>query len=141
MNKVEKKNYPFSRFLVAVTQAVTDAVIELASEENVLRNTTSYNDEDLSEDSMEAKIKKVGEDSSQRINHYDKVETQINIEKLYLSLPPELDLDNKIKSSDAESYFLVNPKYNHINKIIKSYFTSNNTQFNSPMILKMKTDL
>lgn len=106
-----------------------------------MRNTTSYNDEDLSEDAIEAKIKKVDEDSSQRIYHYDKVETQINIEKLYLSLPPELDLDNKIKSSDAESYFLVNPKYNHINKIIKSYFTSNHTQFNSPMILKMKTDL
>ena len=140
----EMKYNNFS-FLVAVTQAVTDAVIELASEQDALLNTIKEENDDSSEENSIIDFSEIerknGEESSQRVYHYDKVETQINIEKLYLTLPHESDLDNKIKSSEADSFFLVNPKYNNINKIIKSYFTSNNTQYNSPMILKMKTDL
>ena len=128
--------------MVAVTQAVTDAVIELATEQDTVIDTITEESDDFNEENSLGEIeRKNSEESSHRIYQYDKVETQINIEKLYLTLPHEMDLDNKIKSSEADSFFLVNPKYNHINKIIKSYFTSNNTQYNSPMILKMKTDL
>ena len=128
--------------MVAVTQAVTDAVIELATEQDTVIDTITEKSDDFNEENSLGEIeRKNSEESSHRIYQYDKVETQINIEKLYLTLPHEMDLDNKIKSSEADSFFLVNPKYNHINKIIKSYFTSNNTQYNSPMILKMKTDL
>ena len=128
--------------MVAVTQAVTDAVIELATEQDTVIDTITEESDDFNEENSIGEIeRKNSEESSHRIYQYEKVETQINIEKLYLTLPHEMDLDNKIKSSEADSYFLVNPKYNHINKIIKSYFTSNDTQYNSPMILKMKTDL
>ena len=84
---------------------------------------------------VEVVIKEVeNEKTAERISHFDKVETQINIENLYLSLD---QTHERLKEDD---YFYVNPQLNRINDIMKSFFkTTNGT---SPAIFKLsKTDL
>ena len=78
--------------------------------------------------------KQENEKTAERISHFDKVETQINIENLYLSLD---QTHERLKEDD---YFYVNPQLNRINDIMKSFFkTTNGT---SPAIFKLsKTDL
>ena len=84
---------------------------------------------------VEVVIKEVeNEKTAERISHFDKVETQINIENLYLLLD---QTHERLKEDD---YFYVNPQLNRINDIMKSFFkTTNGT---SPAIFKLsKTDL
>lgn len=119
-------------FLRNVTQAVTEAVMELATETVV--------DFDSVGEEVEVVIKEVderkqeNEKTAERISHFDKVETQINIENLYLSLD---QTHERLKEDD---YFYVNPQLNRIKDIMKSFFkTTNGT---SPAIFKLsKTDL
>ena len=127
-------------FLRNVTQAVTEAVIELASE--TVEKFASGNEVEKevevvlkeSEESVRVEGKREKEKSAERISHYDKVETQINIENLYLSLD---QTHERLKKDD---YFYVNPQLDRINNIMKSFFKSTNGT--SPTIFKLsKTDL
>ena len=78
--------------------------------------------------------KQENEKTAERISHYDKVETQINIENLYLTL------DRTHERLKEDDYFYVNPQLNRINNIMKSFFKSTNGT--SPTIFKLcKTDL
>ena len=127
-------------FLRNVTQAVTEAVIELASEtvEEFASGDEVEKEVEVvlkeSEESVRVEGKREKEKSAERISHYDKVETQINIENLYLSLD---QTHERLKKDD---YFYVNPQLDRINNIMKSFFKSTNGT--SPTIFKLsKTDL
>ena len=111
-------------FLRNVTQAVSMAVIELATEtEEIL--TQGPRRRGAEEERL-----------VERVSHYENVETQINIEKLYLSV------DKSHEWMNQEDYFYVNPQLSRFNNIMKSFFKSNGTTFNSPAIFKLsKTDL
>ena len=125
-------------FLRNVTQAVTEAVMELATEAMVDFDSVGEDVEvvikEVDESVQVMEGKQENEKTAERISHYDKVETQINIENLYLTLD---QTHEKLKEVD---YFYVNPQLNRINNIMKSFFkTTNGT---SPAIFKLsKTDL
>ena len=134
LHGVTKENMSFLR---NVTQAITGAVIELATE--TVEEFASVDDSEEvafkeSEESVREEGKKEYEKPAERISHYDKVETQINIENLYLSL------DQTHERMKEDDYFYVNPQLNRINNIMKSFFKSTNGT--SPAIFKLsKTDL
>ena len=125
-------------FLRNVTQAITGAVIELATETVEEFARDDDNEEVVFKESEESAVRVDGkqeyEKPAERISHYDKVETQINIENLYLSL------DQTHERMKEDDYFYVNPQLNRINNIMKSFFKSTNGT--SPAIFKLsKTDL
>ena len=127
------------RFLVLVTEAVLGAVTELITE-------SEFN---IEEDGTAAEItnndvtKTLSDphpepdnylENSRKVYNYGNVETQINIENLYLSVEPSLT--NGITGGD-KPYLLVNPASNKISNVIQSFFHSNFSDLNSPMILKL----
>ena len=125
-------------FLRNVTQAVTEAVMDLATETMVDFDSVGDDVEVVIKEGEEnihvMEGKQENEKTAERISHFDKVETQINIENLYLSLD---QTHERLKEDD---YFYVNPQLNRIKDIMKSFFkTTNGT---SPAIFKLsKTDL
>ena len=124
--------------------------MELSTEQEILETSgpthqaQDNNDDDDKDDTELMRPKQLPskhskKDSAQRISHYENVETQINIENLYLTVKGEEEL-NSNRIDEDNSFLYLNPKYNQISKIISSYYKPNGT-LNSPMVLKLKTDL
>ena len=116
-----------------MTEAVTGAVLELATE------TLASLDQEVEEGEAEQRetLKKVEKQeiapAAGRVSHYSNVETQINVENLYLSLDTG--------SLDDKYHYYFNPQFGKINRILSNFLHDKNTTNNSPMLLKLRTDL
>ena len=119
-----------------MTEAVTGAVLELATE------TLASLDQEVEEGEGEAEqretLKEVEKQeiapAAGRVSHYSNVETQINVENLYLSL----DTGSQPQLLDDKYHYYFNPQ---INRILSNFLHDKNTTNNSPMLLKLRTDL
>ena len=117
---------------------MTGAVLELATE------TLATLDQEVEEgEKVEQRetLKKVEKQeiaaAAGRVSHYSSVETQINVENLYLSL----DTGSQPQLLDDEYHYYFNPQLGKINRILSNFLHNKNTSNNSPMLLKLKTDL
>ena len=118
---------------------MTGAVLELATE------TLASLDQEVEEGEGEAEqretLKKVEKQemvgAAGRVSHYGNVETQINVENLYLSL----DTGYQPQLLDDKYHYYFNPQFGKINRILSNFLHDKNTTNNSPMLLKLRTDL
>ena len=132
------------RFLVLVTEAVLGAVTELITEREVnIHEIDTDSAEEFHNDDVAKTLKNPQTESdnylenSRKVYKYGNVGTQINIENLYLSVVDPF-MTNGITGGD-KPYFLINPASNKISNVIQSFFNSNFSDYNSPMILKLTT--
>ena len=135
------------RFIAGTTQAVADAVTELATEQEV--DTADVEETDDEDDALSGVYNESNETQdydnhrqlSARVSHYDNVQTQINIENLYLNLDHDTLPRNHV---DEESFLFFNDNYVHLGKIIKLLTAKSkkeNKTENSPMLLRLRSDL
>ena len=118
---------------------MTGAVLELATE------TLASLDQEVEEGEGEAEqretLRKVEKQeiapAAGRVSHYGNVETQINVENLYLSL----DTGYQPQLLDDKYHYYFNPQFGNINRILSNFLHDKNTTNNSPMLLKLRTDL
>ena len=118
---------------------MTGAVLELATE------TLASLDQEVEEGEGKAEqretLKKVEKQemvgAAARVSHYSNVETQINVENLYLSL----DTGYQPQLLDDKYHYYFNPQFGKINRILSNFLHDKNTTNNSPMLLKLRTDL
>ena len=108
-------------------------MLELATE------TLATLDQEVEEGETLKKVEKQEDiaPAAGRVSHYSSVETQINVENLYLSL----DTGSQPQLLDDEYHYYFNPQFGKINRILSNFLHNKNTSNNSPMLLKLKTDL